>query len=85
MPTLSLFRRHLGGRPRTGTCSRCAIDIIWQLEPDGGQRIHRMGSESHLLRRRYGLYILSCPNLGKPVLDPMPITEWSLEKLNEST
>jgi len=30
-----------------------------------------------------GLYVLSCPNLGKPVLDPMPITEWSLQGLNE--
>jgi len=30
-----------------------------------------------------GLYALSCPNLGKPILDPMPVTEWSLEKLNE--
>jgi hypothetical protein len=30
-----------------------------------------------------GLYALSCPNLGKPILDPMPVTEWSLDKLNE--
>ena len=30
-----------------------------------------------------GLYILSCPNLGTPILDPMPIAQWSLEKLNE--
>ncbi len=30
-----------------------------------------------------GLYALSCPNLGKAILDPMPVTEWSLEKLNE--
>jgi hypothetical protein len=30
-----------------------------------------------------GLYALSCPHLGKPILDPMPVTEWSLEKLNE--
>jgi hypothetical protein len=30
-----------------------------------------------------GLYALSCPNLGKPMLDPMPVREWSLDKLNE--
>ena len=30
-----------------------------------------------------GLYALSCPNLGKPILDPMVVSEWSLEKLNE--
>ena len=30
-----------------------------------------------------GLYALSCPNLGKPILDPMPVAEWSLDKLNE--
>ena len=30
-----------------------------------------------------GLYALSCPNLGKPVLDPTPVMQWSLEKLNE--
>jgi hypothetical protein len=30
-----------------------------------------------------GLYALSCPNLGKPILDPMPVTEWSLDRLNE--
>jgi hypothetical protein len=30
-----------------------------------------------------GLYALSCPNLGKPILDPLPVTEWSLNKLNE--
>jgi hypothetical protein len=30
-----------------------------------------------------GLYALSCPSLGKPILDPKPVTEWSLEKLNE--
>ncbi|HEV2101944.1 MAG TPA: hypothetical protein VGR58_04115, partial [Candidatus Acidoferrum sp.] len=30
-----------------------------------------------------GLYALSCPNLGKPMLDPMPVAEWSLDKLNE--
>ena len=30
-----------------------------------------------------GLYALSCPNLGKPILDPMPVAEWSLEGLNE--
>jgi hypothetical protein len=31
-----------------------------------------------------GLYALSCPNLGKPMLDPMAVNEWSLDKLNES-
>jgi hypothetical protein len=30
-----------------------------------------------------GIYVLSCPNLGKPILDPMPVKEWSLAKLNE--
>src|SRR5260370_1438544 len=30
-----------------------------------------------------GLYALSCPNLAKPVLDPMPVTESSLAKLNQ--
>ena len=30
-----------------------------------------------------GIYVLSCPNLGKPVLDPLPVTEWSLPKLND--
>lgn len=30
-----------------------------------------------------GIYALSCPNLGKPILDPMPVKEWSLPKLNE--
>ncbi|MGA3105108.1 MAG: hypothetical protein ABSD53_11560 [Terriglobales bacterium] len=30
-----------------------------------------------------GIYVLSCPHLGKPVLDPLPVTEWSLPKLNE--
>jgi hypothetical protein len=30
-----------------------------------------------------GIYVLSCPNLGKPVLDPMPVTEWSLPNLND--
>ena len=30
-----------------------------------------------------GIYVLSCPSLGKPMLDPLPVTEWSLPKLNE--
>jgi hypothetical protein len=30
-----------------------------------------------------GIYALSCPNLGKPVLDSMAVTEWSLPGLNE--
>jgi len=30
-----------------------------------------------------GLYALSCPNLGKPILDPLPVAEWSLDKLNK--
>jgi hypothetical protein len=30
-----------------------------------------------------GIYVLSCPNLGKPILDPMPVSKWSLPKLNE--
>jgi len=30
-----------------------------------------------------GIYVVSCPNLGKPLLDPMPVAEWSLDKLNE--
>ena len=30
-----------------------------------------------------GIYVLSCPSLGKPILDPMPVTEWSLPNLNE--
>ncbi|MBZ5659638.1 MAG: twin-arginine translocation signal domain-containing protein [Acidobacteriia bacterium] len=30
-----------------------------------------------------GIYALSCPNLGKPNLDPMAVKEWSLPKLNE--
>jgi hypothetical protein len=29
-----------------------------------------------------GLYVLSSPALGKPVLGPMPATEWSLPGLN---
>jgi hypothetical protein len=29
-----------------------------------------------------GIYVLSCPNLGKPVLDAMPVAEWTLPKLN---
>ena len=29
-----------------------------------------------------GIYALSCPNLGKPILDPMPVTRWSLPNLN---
>jgi hypothetical protein len=29
-----------------------------------------------------GLYILSTPALGKPVLGAMPVTEWSLPQLN---
>ncbi len=32
-----------------------------------------------------GVYILSCPNLGKPILDPKAVTEWSLPKLNEGS
>jgi len=34
-------------------------------------------------RNGHGPYAWSCPNLGKLVLDPMPVTEWSLEKLSE--
>ena len=30
-----------------------------------------------------GLYALSCPNLGKPILNPLPVVEWSLDKLNQ--
>lgn len=30
-----------------------------------------------------GLYLVSSPALGKPVLQPMPVTEWSLAGLNE--
>jgi hypothetical protein len=30
-----------------------------------------------------GIYALSCPQLGKPVLDPMPVSQWSLAGLNE--
>ncbi len=30
-----------------------------------------------------GIYSLSGPNLGKPVLDPIPQKEWWLPKLNE--
>jgi hypothetical protein len=30
-----------------------------------------------------GIYVLSCPALGKPLLDPMPVREWSLAKLNQ--
>lgn len=32
-----------------------------------------------------GIYVLSCPNLGKPILDPMAVTEWSLPHLNEGS
>jgi hypothetical protein len=30
-----------------------------------------------------GIYALSCANLGKPILDPMPVNHWSLPGLNE--
>jgi len=30
-----------------------------------------------------GLYVLSTPMLGEPILDAMPVTEWSLPGLNE--
>jgi hypothetical protein len=30
-----------------------------------------------------GIYTLSCPALGKAILDPMPVANWSLAKLNE--
>ena len=30
-----------------------------------------------------GIYVLSCAELGKPMMDPMPVTEWALERLNE--
>jgi hypothetical protein len=45
-----------------------------------------MVQRSYLLdmdRNGHGPYVLSCSNLGKPVLDPMPVTEWSLEKLSK--
>jgi hypothetical protein len=29
-----------------------------------------------------GLYLISAPALGKPVLEPMPVAEWSLPGLN---
>jgi hypothetical protein len=29
-----------------------------------------------------GLYVMSCAALGEPVLDPLPVTEWSLPHLN---
>ncbi len=30
-----------------------------------------------------GIYTISCPSLGKPVLDPMPVAQWSLPGLNQ--
>jgi hypothetical protein len=30
-----------------------------------------------------GIYTISCPNLGKPIQDPLPVTQWSLPRLNE--
>jgi hypothetical protein len=30
-----------------------------------------------------GIYVLSCAELGKPKLDPMPVTDWALDRLNE--
>jgi len=29
-----------------------------------------------------GIYLLSCPDLGEPVLEPMEVTEWALPNLN---
>ncbi|HUC52970.1 MAG TPA: hypothetical protein VMR90_02930 [Candidatus Cybelea sp.] len=33
--------------------------------------------------RGAGCYALQLPELGKPNLDPLPVTEWPLDKLNE--
>lgn len=30
-----------------------------------------------------GLYVLSSPALGKPVLSPMPVREWTLPSINK--
>jgi len=31
-----------------------------------------------------GLYLLTSPELGDPVLEPLPVTEWNLPDLNRS-
>lgn len=71
-------------------------EVAYFIPPQGGD-LNRFGSWNRTVDNVFiewdrnliycaadtGLYVLSCPNLGKPTLDPMPITEWSLEKLNE--
>jgi len=71
-------------------------EVAYFVPPQGGD-LHKFGSYDRTVDNVFiewdrniiwtatdtGLYALSCPNLGKPNLDPLPVAEWSLDKLNE--
>ena len=71
-------------------------EVAYFIPPQGGD-LHKWGSWNRTVDNVLvewdrniiyaaadtGIYALSCPNLGKPVLDPMPVNHWSLSGLNE--
>jgi hypothetical protein len=83
--------------PHAGTLSPECTDAPWTLEGEAHKKCldesntYNRPTDSVFVEwdRRLiyanttsGIYVLSSPALGKPVLEPMPVREWSLPGLN---